>query len=512
VSSGVSRSLVLAIAVAIGVLVTGSSGSARSTAGGLTLSPTSQSLLVGGSATVTAFLQGPTGGPAPDQNVNFTVTSGPNAGKGGTRVTDGTGHATFTYSSSAAGLDTVTATAPQFSGATDSATVQWNVSTKTDPKVTMTSPSFVRVGQPVAFTSVVSNGGPDTATGVELRATVPSGATFVSASSTVGTCSGTSLVICAVGTLANGGSATVTISISRPTAGSLSLTAIVQGDHDTDTSNNTASATTPVLEQNAVPPPPPASSGPGAYNAVGTGTISVNGTVEPGDQQFVLKDGDTVDVANGIITFTDSNGISGSWAKTRFTVVRRTSHVIAPALGISHKDDNVASKFQVQSTAGGPTTLTLVGGDFSACTQPRSLAARSQRPVQQLWGSAKGAFTTKGRFAAATVRGTFWFIEDRCDGTLTQVEEGVVSVFDSTLKKTVTVGPGQSYLALAPITVPRGTPRQTAAQVARRGLVWGRKTYKTRKPFEAYLKSQGETWALFVKAYPKLAAALARRR
>ena len=130
--------------------------------------------------------------------------------------------------------------------------------------------------------------------------------------------------------------------------------------------------------------------------------------------------------------------------------------------------------------------------------------------MRQLWGSAKGAFRTKGRFASATVRGTFWFIQDRCDGTLTQVIEGTVDVLDTVKHKTVSVTAGQSYLAVArgPLVV----SKQTAAQIAKRGLRYAGRTFKTKKAFTAYLKSTGWTWADFAKKYPALAAALARRR
>ena len=55
-----------------------------------------------------------------------------------------------------------------------------------------------------------------------------------------------------------------------------------------------------------------------------------------------------------------------------------------------------------------------------------------------------------GRFSAATVLGTNWGVRDRCDGTLTVVREGVVSVRDFVQHKTVVVRTGQTYLAKAP--------------------------------------------------------------
>jgi hypothetical protein len=67
----------------------------------------------------------------------------------------------------------------------------------------------------------------------------------------------------------------------------------------------------------------------------------------------------------------------------------------------------------------------------------------------KLWGSGKGKFRTNGKYSAATVRGTIWLVEDRCDGTLTKVARGVVSVRDIKRKKTVKVKAGHSYLARA---------------------------------------------------------------
>ena len=67
-----------------------------------------------------------------------------------------------------------------------------------------------------------------------------------------------------------------------------------------------------------------------------------------------------------------------------------------------------------------------------------------------LKGNAHGKFTTKGQYSAATVRGTSWAVTNRCDGTLTVVRRGVVSVRDFVRRKTITLHVGQSYLAKAP--------------------------------------------------------------
>ncbi len=67
----------------------------------------------------------------------------------------------------------------------------------------------------------------------------------------------------------------------------------------------------------------------------------------------------------------------------------------------------------------------------------------------QLWGSGKGRFRTSGKYSSATVRGTVWLVQDRCEGTLTRVSRGTVRVADFRRHKTVSVTAGHSYLARA---------------------------------------------------------------
>jgi hypothetical protein len=76
-----------------------------------------------------------------------------------------------------------------------------------------------------------------------------------------------------------------------------------------------------------------------------------------------------------------------------------------------------------QQKSDGLTDLQLTGGNFGACTaaqkagKPITGAASKRR---RLFGSAHGRFRTRGRNSSATVRGTQWLTEDRCDGTLTK--------------------------------------------------------------------------------------------
>jgi len=94
------------------------------------------------------------------------------------------------------------------------------------------------------------------------------------------------------------------------------------------------------------------------------------------------------------------------------------------------------------------TTLTLAGTKPS-CGTARA-AAKRKRKNRHLWGDGKGRFRTAGLFSSATVRGTRWVVVDRCDGTLTRVVRGVVTVRDFAKHKTVLVHAGEQYLAKKP--------------------------------------------------------------
>ena len=78
------------------------------------------------------------------------------------------------------------------------------------------------------------------------------------------------------------------------------------------------------------------------------------------------------------------------------------------------------------------------------------MAKSSSKSLQLLHASAKGKFTTKGRYGAATVLGTKWTISDRCDGTLIHDVTDSVKVTDFVHHKTITLHAGQSYLAKKP--------------------------------------------------------------
>ena len=165
-----------------------------------------------------------------------------------------------------------------------------------------------------------------------------------------------------------------------------------------------------------------------------TGTVTLDGKPFKGGP---VSYGKKVDVTNGSLTL-----------KTRAGTLTVTG-------------GGVFSEFVLQkSSAGGKPldVLKLVGGNFiglckNALRTTSALAAKKPPPkktVRRLFAKGKGSFQTRGQYSSATVRGTAWEMDDRCDGTWVRVTQGVVAVFDFKKKKQINVPAGHTYLAPKP--------------------------------------------------------------
>jgi uncharacterized repeat protein (TIGR01451 family) len=124
-----------------------------------------------------------------------------------------------------------------------------------DLSITKTDrPDPVFAGATLTYTLTVRNAGPDTATNVRVADALPAATTFVSVTSSQGTCTGGRVVRCSLGTMLSGGRATVTI-VLRPTEpGALLNTATVVGEQsEANTANNRATA--PTLVRGPIAPP-----------------------------------------------------------------------------------------------------------------------------------------------------------------------------------------------------------------------------------------------------------------
>ena len=133
----------------------------------------------------------------------------------------------------------------------------------------------------------------------------------------------------------------------------------------------------------------------------------------------------------------------GSSVDTQKGRVRLTS---ATQAGGTQTADFFQGRFKVGQARSGLTDLKLEG-NLGSCARRAANGAR--RKTRRLWGRGTGQFRTTGHNGSATVRGTYWLVEDRCDGTLTKVKEGIVAVRDFTRRRTVLLHAGQQYLAPA---------------------------------------------------------------
>jgi hypothetical protein len=147
---------------------------------------------------------------------------------------------------------------------------------------------------------------------------------------------------------------------------------------------------------------------------------------------------------------------SGAIVDARRGRLALTSEIVG---GKVQKAEFWGGMFQVhQSRTGDGTVRLVLRGTAcvrrkarSASADPTATAARKRkkrRHTRRLWGSDHhGRYQTRGRGSVATVRGTRWYTEDRCGGTLTRVAQGAVAVRDLRRKRTVLVRAGHSYLA-----------------------------------------------------------------
>jgi len=145
----------------------------------------------------------------------------------------------------------------------------------------MDAPDPITAGSNLTYTITVSNAGPDTATGVTVSDTLPAGVTFVSSTSSQGSCTGTTVQSCNLGVIANTASATITLVVTPINGNSaLSNTATVAAlTGDSVGANNSATATTVVNNpaptlSSISPDSSPAGGGDFVLTVDGTGFVS----------------------------------------------------------------------------------------------------------------------------------------------------------------------------------------------------------------------------------------------
>ena len=417
----------------------------------LGISPSSDSKLQGNSESATVTLSGMPGGNA-GKTVYWSV-SGVNSGSSGSATTDGSGNATVgPWTGTLDGTDHLNVYA-DVSGASavqdgydPSATLfmTWNPlvqlsSTTTTEALGATHTETIHFvhpdGSPLTDTQVIyqiSGANPTSGqivarpigSGVGSQIQARTDSSGNASVSWVGTNAGTDTLNVWADTNGNG-----VVDAAEPhasksvTFGNVPATTSSTGTGSTATTGSTGttgstSAVTPgsANDFDGLPAPPP----PVVAKAVNVAPVSGKVLVKlPGKNKYIeLLDGEQipvgsiVDTTKGVVALTSAQNLKGGVATANF----------------------YKGVFQIaQKKAAKPVTdLVLYGGNFGPCGKIAKKAATTaqKKLVRQLWGKGHGLFRTKGKYAAASIRGTTYQVADYCDGTLVKVTDGAVSVQD----------------------------------------------------------------------------------
>ncbi|HBB88300.1 MAG TPA: hypothetical protein DC047_11850 [Blastocatellia bacterium] len=142
-----------------------------------------------------------------------------------------------------------------------------------DLSVNMTdSPDPVGVNSILRYTATVTNAGETNLTGVMLSDTLPANTSYVSATSSQGTCNGTSVVTCPLGNLSLGQTVTITILVKPSVASPISNTVSVNANEsEPNMVNNSSTQATTVTAGTTYTVNSTADASDGACAALGTG-------------------------------------------------------------------------------------------------------------------------------------------------------------------------------------------------------------------------------------------------
>jgi Ca2+-binding RTX toxin-like protein len=151
--------------------------------------------------------------------------------------------------------------------------------------------------------------------------------------------------------------------------------------------------------------------------------------------------GSSIDATNGAIKLTSAGAVGGGASASRRPRSKKQTGVFS------------GGKFVVSQRRSrkAPTELRLKS-NYKTCGGAKKGARSSRRHrtlLQRLLGRAHGHFRTRGKYSSAeATKPATWTTEDRCNGTLTRVRTGRVTVVDKRGSRH-SVRAGSSYLAKA---------------------------------------------------------------
>jgi uncharacterized repeat protein (TIGR01451 family) len=341
-----------------------------------------------------------------------------------------------------------------------------------DLALTMTQAApTVPAGSQQTYTLTVTNAGPNDATNVTILNTLPQQSSLVSATPSQGAaCTGTLVLTCNLGTVANGGKATVTIivSIVPDGVGTITDSATVSSDvTDPNTANNSASQTTTIGAATTFAL---------TVTEGGTGT----GTVTSAPAGISCPSGCSASFASGTavtLTATPTNGsVFAGWGAgpcegtgtCTFTITAATAVVANFTAGTA---TNFILTVTEAGTGSGNVTSAPLGincpdgcsGSFASGTQVTLTETPSEGSVFAGWsGACSGSETCVVTVAAATA----------VTATFNNSSGGVVITIPSGGSTTATTTPGgTSYYGLIITCAPGQTGTVTLTATSSSPLI-----------------------------------------
>jgi uncharacterized repeat protein (TIGR01451 family) len=236
----------------------------------------------------------------------------------------------------------------------------------------------------------VTNNGPSNATNVIATDLAPAGLNFVSAVPSQGGCSGTTIVSCALGTVAAGGSSTIAMTFAVPSGYTtpnpiVNNVSVSTSTTDTNSSNNTATAFTTLVRDADV-----------AITKVGPPTVSAGNTI---DYTIVVRNNGPSDAVNVAVMDPTPAGLTfvsnAGGCATPFPCSLGT---LTPGATVT-----IVSRFIVPSGYTAPTTITNTA--TVTTTTPDSNAANNSATANTTLGSASADLAVAKTAPATAIPG-----------------------------------------------------------------------------------------------------------